>query len=85
MNNLLMEYLDVMKVMGGNMKTNIQRVKYNKTSNKPDLCEWYSWKEICDDCGCVIQEFNDFISTGKPNTEETDRCLYCLRKWFEKR
>lgn len=65
------------------MKTEIQRVKYNKNSNKPDKCEWYSWKEVCDDCGCVIHEFDELISTKKPNTDEKDFCIKCLRKRFD--
>jgi len=66
------------------LKTNIQQVKYNDKSDVPDKCVWYSWDEVCDNCGNVIHKFKDFITTGVPNDAEDDYCLPCLRVLLDK-
>jgi hypothetical protein len=62
------------------MKTNIQQVKYNKNSNKPDKCTWYSWDEFCDECGKPTLLFETFITSTPPDTDRKDYCLDCIRK-----
>jgi hypothetical protein len=57
------------------MKRNIQKVRYGKN----DKCTWYSYKEICDECGDVIQEFGDFMTTVIPSESDKDFCLKCMR------
>jgi len=67
------------------LKSNIQRVKYNEKSNKPDKCIWYSWDEICDNCGKEIRKFKEFMTTGIPDRAEKDYCLNCIRKYLDER
>jgi len=67
------------------MKINVMTVKYNKDPNIQDQCTWFTWKETCDNCGNVISEFNDLITTKYPNTEEKDYCLNCMRKYIDDR
>lgn len=45
------------------MKTEIQKVKYNKKAKSAD---WWAWKETCDNCGQVIKEVNTFITLSPP-------------------
>lgn len=62
------------------MKTNIQQVKYNENSTVPDTMPWWSWEEVCDDCGKVIFKFKDRLSSQEPDTKHKDYCLNCLHK-----
>ena len=62
------------------MKTNVQTVKYNQNSTVPNKCVWWSWEEICDDCGKVIYHLRELITTEKPKIEENDFCIDCLYK-----
>lgn len=40
---------------------------------------WYTWQEICDGCGKIIYNKNDIRTTKKPNMDEKDYCIDCLR------
>lgn len=61
------------------MKTNIQKVKYNKNPNIPDKCDWYTWDEYCDNCSEHHYISGTFLSNKAPDIEEKDYCLSCLR------
>lgn len=64
------------------MKSNIQKVPYS------DKCQgtmdWWSWDEICDNCGKVIFEFGHFQNNSKPDDTEEDLCSNCLRLKYGK-
>lgn len=40
---------------------------------------WWRYIEICDRCGDLIHGHEEFRTSSKPNTEESDFCLKCLR------
>lgn len=52
-----------------------------KTDTKKDR-RWWSWYETCNRCGKVITD-EDLSSTKKPNTEEVDFCVHCLRYFLD--
>lgn len=43
---------------------------------------WWKWIETCDRCGCIIRDYN-MRSTDKPNTEEVDFCINCLKYFLD--
>lgn len=43
---------------------------------------WWKWTESCDRCGGVIREYN-VRSTNKPNKEEADFCVNCLKYFLD--
>lgn len=43
---------------------------------------WWKWIESCDRCGSIIREYN-VRSTNKPNTEEADFCVNCLKYFLD--
>ena len=43
---------------------------------------WWKWIETCDRCGSMIREYN-VRSTNKPNTEEADFCVNCLKYFLD--
>jgi hypothetical protein len=59
------------------MKTNIIQIDYygNLDSNG----KWWKWTEVCDECGKQYRNW-DIMTMNKPNTEEKDYCIDCLRK-----
>ena len=40
---------------------------------------WYSWLERCDECGATICGY-EWEHSCKPNLEEEDLCINCLKK-----
>lgn len=43
---------------------------------------WWKWIESCDRCGEVIRDYS-MRSTDKPNTEEADFCINCLKHFLD--
>lgn len=43
---------------------------------------WWKWTESCDRCGGVIRDYN-MRSTDKPNKEEADFCVNCLKYFLD--
>lgn len=43
---------------------------------------WWRWIETCDRCGSVTRNHNT-RSTNKPNTEEVDFCVNCLKYFLD--
>ncbi|MDO8640835.1 MAG: hypothetical protein Q7R33_04775 [Nitrosarchaeum sp.] len=41
---------------------------------------WYSWTEICDDCGKKIYTSGNWDTSVPPVLDKKDYCLECLRK-----
>ena len=57
------------------MKTNIQKVKYNKDDL---VAKWWTCDEICDECKVAIFEAGERITNKEPNMDRPDYCLNCL-------
>lgn len=53
-------------------------IKTRKSQTVKDMT-WYSWDEICDNCGAIIHN-HSVETTSPPNTNEEDYCVECLRK-----
>lgn len=43
---------------------------------------WWSWIENCDKCGKMIKD-HSIKSSRKPNMEEADFCIDCLRYFID--
>ncbi len=67
------------------MKTYIKKHPFNTTTSSPVESFWYSWTESCDRCGRLIKNTDDFYTTIKPNTNEKDYCINCLRELLKLR
>ena len=52
-----------------------------KTNIKKDGM-WWSWYETCDRCGKVIAD-EEWRSTEKPDPEEVDFCVHCLKHFLD--
>lgn len=52
-------------------------------SNPKGLMEWHTWTEICDKCGTTIEISGDWSHSEKPNMEEKDFCIKCLREYID--
>ena len=64
------------------MKTNIEQITYD---GKPSSTgKWWRWHETCDICGADCGK-DDFQTMTKPDTNEKDYCLSCLRKLLKDR
>lgn len=61
------------------MIKDLEKVPYNKKHPEKDTMKWYTWTEICDRCGKIIRNNGDIITGEKPNTNEKNYCLQCLR------
>ena len=64
------------------MKTNIQRINYEGILDKNGKC--WRWKEYCDICGADCGK-SDFQMMFKPDREEKDYCISCLRRLVDEK
>ena len=62
------------------MKTNIMKVDYMDINKSGD---WYVWNTFCDKCGKQFRNHKVHSST-KPDRNEKDYCLDCMRKMLDK-
>lgn len=60
------------------MKTNIKEVDLHGKSHKG--AGWWTWTETCDKCGKTIYVSSSFMSSKKPDVNETDFCVNCYRE-----
>ena len=58
------------------MKKNIQKV--NAFCKPSENGSWWNWQTYCDKCGKYVGGKNT-LNGFKPNTDEVDYCLSCLR------
>ena len=61
------------------MKTDIKQVTNIYISNPTN---WWVWNEFCDKCGKQCRSQNVF-SGSKPNENEKDYCLDCMREMID--
>ena len=43
---------------------------------------WWKWDEYCNNCGKQIRD-DEFSSSAKPDEDNPDYCLECLRKMLD--
>jgi hypothetical protein len=55
------------------LKSNIEQIPFNDGRG----LIWWTWKEICDNCGKVIWD-STTLHSDEPNTNEEDLCYECL-------
>ena len=64
------------------MKTHIIQIDYH--GNLDPNGQWWKWNEVCDECGKTFRT-HDIQTMSKPNTNEKDYCIDCLRKLLSKK
>ena len=62
------------------MIKDIKKVAYKDVSKSGD---WYVWNEFCDKCGEQFRSSNIY-SSSKPDENEKDYCLSCMREMIDK-
>lgn len=65
------------------MKSNIKKWPFNTTTSS-SVNFWYSWTEYCDRCGKLIHD-NDYQTSKKPDINEKDYCIDCLRELLKEK
>ncbi len=61
------------------MKANIRKSQY---ASSPDTDGWWTWRELCNQCGGIIHLEEDVMILDKPSPDSEDYCIDCLAKKF---